>query len=61
MVYPLACDAPSWATEAVETYFACAVDGLRITRFHLTSKQADELRAYTGQADTLLGLPVSRR
>lgn len=49
---------PPWSDTAISAYMDAREAGARPTRFRLTAEQVDELRAYTGQDRTLLGLPV---
>jgi hypothetical protein len=49
---------PAWIGTAFNVEHVARNAGWRVNRLRLTRQEADELRAYTGHDDRLIGYPV---
>jgi hypothetical protein len=56
--YSVSTPAPTWEATPYHLLDAARKANCRINQFRLTQQEADELRAYTGRDDQLLGYPV---
>jgi hypothetical protein len=52
---------PTWTPKVFDLELAARAAHCRIKRFRLTEREAEELRAYTGQNEWLVGYPVEIR